>query len=225
MIFLAALTPVKIIVLILIVVVPILLGLLIYWVYRKGEDNSLKSQNLLSDGDLLRMIDQQPDKMITKKQLIEKSGLDNTQIRTRLNIFTHMGILKVYQNSKKIQYHYALKEPIDHRPPPALSKEPFLTIGDILSLFKHFDFRLSYQKICIATGLPMVIIKEEMNYFIKEKIVTQLIETTGEYMHRRMFILEEPYRSQPNEYLELEEQINLDLEEIYVKEMKEGKEV
>jgi len=205
-------------VIIMVLVVAISLVVFFIWMYRKGEDKTLKSQDILSDQKLLELIDQEPDKVMTIKRLVEKSGLDKKQASNRLTVFVNLGILKMYYNSK-FQYFYSLREEIEEKPAPELSKEVFLTIGDIITLFKHFDFRLSYQKICIATGLPIVIIKEEMDYFIKEKIVTQVLETTADGMHRRLFFLEEPYRSKPDEYLDLEEQVNLDLEKIYVKEM------
>jgi len=50
-----------------------------------------------------------------------------------------------------------------------------------------------------------------MKYFIKEKIVNT-VSTVGQY--DKTFILREPYRSDPDIFLEKQEEIDFELEEL-----------
>ena len=86
-------------------------------------------------------------------------------------------------------------------------------------LFKHFDYRVSIQDICMATGLPVSVIREEMKHFIKKEIVREVINAVSDgmthYSSSRFYILRDPYRNNPDAYLEQEEAIDFELKEIY----------
>ena len=91
-----------------------------------------------------------------------------------------------------------------------------------MTLFKHHNHQLTIQDVCIDTGLPIPVIKREFKYFIKEKIV-KLFYTNGIGTQSISYILNEPYRNNPDAFLEKEEQINFQLEEILEPEMKKYK--
>jgi len=148
--------------------------------------------------------------LISPKQLSDITPLNKKQSKARLTYLLHQKILKHHYDSS-LKYYYSLKTPIDTRPAPALSDKPFLTVEDILTLFKHHNHQLTVQDVCIDTGLPIPVIKREFKYFIKEKIVNT-INTVGQY--DKTFILREPYRSDPDIFLEKQEEIDFELEEL-----------
>ena len=67
----------------------------------------------------------------------------------------------------------------------------------------------------------MAVIKKELKYFSKEKIVEFVYTTdpTGMSVSGQTYLLKEPYRSNPEEYIDKENTMNLELEKIYIKEM------
>lgn len=196
-----------------------LIGLIIFIAHRNYERTNIKTQVYLTDRELLMLISNQPDGMMTAKRLAGNSTLTLKQSKTRLSYLMQQGVLGVAHDNK-FKYHYSLKEEIDERPQLELSDDPFLTVEDILFLFKHHDFQLTYQKACISTGLPVAVIKREFNYFVKQKIMNQVYSSTDGITQKRLFLLEEPYRSDPDKFLEREKKMNLELERIYVKEMR-----
>lgn len=194
-------------------------GLIIYAVRKQSKDNYL-TQGLISDQELLRLIAAQPDGIMTVDRLVEQSGLNKKQAKSRLAYLQMQGIFDVHHGSW-MKGHYSLKDPLVDKQIEGISKEPFLTVEDMLLLFKHHDYQLTYQKVCVSTGLPVSVIKEELNYFIKEKVVSKVQKTDPMGMYSRvMFLLEEPYRSNTNKFLEREKEMNLELEKIYIKELR-----
>lgn len=182
--------------------------------YNKGIE---EDQRILSDKDLLLLFEDEPDGILTKKRIVEKTALTKSQVSRRIQHLQYNGLLK-YGYSNSLKYYYSLADPIDHRKPPELSQEPFLTVEDILKLFKHFDYKLTLQNLCTATGLPLKIIKRELKYFVKEGIISEINYTDGSGMHtKKTYTLREPYRSNPDQFLEMEKLINPQLEKIYEK--------
>jgi len=221
MIFLE-ITTAKAIVLGLVIVVPILLFLVIYFFYQKKVKQIEYSQDELSDKDLILMFSKEPDGYLTSERLAKKSGLSKSDARFRLQYFQHNGILS-NGYSKTMKMYYQLNEPLVEKEIPALSNKPFLTVEDLLILFKTFDYRISLVKLCVATGLPVSILKRELKYFEKEKILETISysnDTTG--YTRTTYVLKEPYRSRPDEFLELETKMNIELEKIYRTEFEDG---
>ncbi len=191
----------------------------IYFGYHGYQNKLENSQKYLTDKELLLMIDAEPDKMITKKQLARKSELTQSESSKRLSYLMMQGVLTASYD-KRFNYFYSLKEKIDHREPPQLSEKPFLTVDDVIKLFQHFDYKLTIQKICIASGLPVSVIKREMKYFEKEKVVKTLYKTSADGMSTSsFFVLQEPYRTNPEQFLEDGMRMDLDLEKLYEKEI------
>jgi len=193
----------------------ILLFLLIIWHYNRQIKHVGNTQHKLTDKDLLLSFAAEPDGFLTAKRLMDKTSLTKSEAKFRITYLTYLGFIKTsYSNSFKAVH--SLKEKIDQRDIPPLSNKPFLTVEDILKLFKTYDYSLSLQNMCIATGLPLSVIKKEMKYFEKEKIIEAFVEYTADGAGSKKFwTLKEPYRSDPEQFLELESKMNLDLEKLY----------
>ncbi|MEL6142276.1 MAG: hypothetical protein AAFU67_11720, partial [Bacteroidota bacterium] len=90
-----------------------------------------------------------------------------------------------------------------------------LTVDDLLQLFELYDYKLDAQKLILATGLPLAIIKREMKYFEKEGMIKTLY-TSVHYgaPTARQFYLNEPYRSNPQQFLQREKELNAEVEEL-----------
>lgn len=170
-----------------------------------------------SDKEILLLIGDQKDGLLNISQLVKHTGMTKSEAKKRITILSIKGIVKTgYTSSMK--YYYSLKQPIKPGPYPSLSTDPFLTLGDLMSLFKFFDYRLSIQDICMATNLPVSIIASEMKYFIKEKIVDALHHTSTDGMTSyKFYILKGEYRDDPDKYQEIQKEIDLDLSKLYVR--------
>ena len=208
-----------VIVLIFAVIVPIFLLIFFVVQYQKYVKEIEYDQHLITDKELLETIARQPGGIASIKQLAEITPLTKKQVRFRMIYFMGQGVVKQSHDAKMSAY-YSLAAPIDERPAPPLSDKPFLTVEDILTLFKHHDHKLTLQKICMNTGLPIVVIKREMKYFIKEKIV-KMLYTYNENgsATSKTYILEEPYRSDPDIFLEKQDEIDMELEELMKEEI------
>jgi len=193
---------------------PICMLIFFIFSYRKNVKEIEYDQHLITDKELLETIARQPGGIVSVKQLTEITPLTKQQARFRLIYFQGQGLLKQSHDSR-MKAHYSLASPIDERPTPPLSDKPFLTVEDILTLFKHHDHKLTLQKICMSTGLPIVVIKRELKYFTKEKII-KMLYTYNENgtATSKTYILEEPYRSEPDIFLEKQEEIDFELEEL-----------
>jgi len=186
--------------------------------YSKPDESHLH----ISDKELLLLISEQRDGLLSIKNATSLTGLTKAQLKKRFYIFQMKAIVNIgYTNSFK--YYYSLKQPITKGPFPLLSSDPFLTIADLMALFKHFDYRLSLQDLCISTGLPVNVIANEMKHFLKEKIVAELNHSSADGMSSsKFYILTDAYRDNPEKYIENQEAINLDLSKIY-KEVKNNR--
>lgn len=198
---------------------PIVLTLLFVWLYNRGRNRtSSGTQRIITDRDIIRLIGAQPDGMISAEQLSAQTGLTKSQAKTRMTMLREFGVLHAHYTSG-FKYYYSLVEPIDERPAPDLSPEPFLTVEDILTLFKHFNFRLTPLQLIETTGLPLTIIKREMKYFQQQKVVQYLTQTTySGGVGAKSFVLMEPYRSNPEKFLEQQLDLNREMETILRKE-------
>lgn len=194
----------------------------LFWVlYRHyGQHNTVNraTQRQITDYDLLKLIEAQPDGLLTVQQLAEQTGMSTSQARRRLMLLQQWGILKILYG-KTMRAYYSLLNPLDTRTPPALSAEPFLTVDDILQLFRHFDFRLSPQDLIMSTRLPANILKREMQYFQKEGVV-QFLQQQSTYNpeSQKFYVLQEPYRSHPEQFQQRQASMDLQLKTLLRKE-------
>lgn len=191
----------------------IAIALILVYTFRKIRPSEKKieyDQHLMTDKELIQVIAKQPGGIASIEQLADITPLSSKQLQARITYFHNQGIVN-NRIDTRFKGHFSLIAPIDERLAPKLSEKPFLTVEDILVLFKHHNHQLTLQKICMDTGLPISIINREMKYFIKEKIVNT-ISTLGKY--DKTFILEEPYRSNPDIFLEKQEEIDFELEEL-----------
>ena len=175
------------------------------------------SQDILSDKELIEFINSQPDKIIDSKLLMEEFGLTKFEAGGRLRHFQSNGLVQTMSSRNGLKHYFTLARPIDKPYELKLTDDPFMTIEDLMLIFKHNDYQVTLQEICLSTGLPIKVILEEMKYFEKEKVIKCLLKPQqGGFYHQKVYTLCEPYRSNPNQYLDLKE-ANLELKEIVSK--------
>lgn len=197
----------------------VVLGIL-YWSYVYYTKVPT-SHYEMTDKDIMLFADNQSDKMVSAEILSDNTILTKSQARNRLALLAHRGILNTASSSRyPMQTHYSLKKEISETPPPDLSSDPFLSMEDLMRLFKHHDYRVSIHDICIATNLPTNIIVREMKYFEKKKVVTAVKQAyvpdgmTTIFSHS-FYVLRGEYRNDPEAYLREQEKFDLDLSKIY----------
>ncbi|MEM1356675.1 MAG: hypothetical protein AAGF89_00645 [Bacteroidota bacterium] len=182
--------------------------------YRYEQKRNRETQREISDRDLLRLLNDQPDKLLSPHQLRDLTGLSLGKARGRLSSLFMYGILNRSSNSRG-RHFYGFKHPLEEEPDLPLSSDPFLTVEDLLQIFEVHDQRVSAQELIMATGLPLAVIKREMKYFEKQGIVQKLqrADAMGT-MTSRFFVLQEPYRSNPNLFREKASVLNLEMREL-----------
>lgn len=190
-------------------------ALLAVFIYLANQKKMQKdTQRLVSDRELLRIIEGKIDGFVTAEEIAAETKLSKAEAKSRLLALGYTGILRTSMHGMT-QYHFELTRPITEVEPPELSPEPFLTADDVLKLFKLYDYRLDFQDLIIATGLPLNILEREMKYFAKEKMVKVMSKSMG-YGSRpyRFFLLAEPYRSNPESFIREQETVDLRLKEL-----------
>ncbi len=186
-------------------------GLFMY--FRQQKTNRV-TQRTLSDRDLLRMVADEPDQLMSPHQLRDKTDLTLGEARTRLNSLMMFGVFNRSSN-RSGRHFFGLKDPLQEDPDLALSAEPFLTVEDLLDIFAHYDYRVTPQELIMATGLPMDILKREMKYFESQKIVQRLQRADSNGMvTRKFYVLQDPYRSDPDRFRAKASQLDLEMKEI-----------
>ena len=194
------------------------IGVLVAYIIKWSKDyyKPDASHTKISDRDLLELIAKEKDGLLNVERVMKLTKLTKAEAKKRFAILRQKGLVKVSTSGGGMRYYYSLMQPLSEGPYPSLSSDPFLTLGDLMALFKHFDYRLSIQDICLATNLPVAVITTEMKHFIKENIVEKLFQMMPDGMNSKTFyILKGEYRNDPEKYLEMEEEINLDLSKLY----------
>ncbi|MFT4534428.1 MAG: hypothetical protein ACJA1A_000282 [Saprospiraceae bacterium] len=194
----------------------IIMALFIVYGVKAYRKSISASYDEVSDRDLLLFIDEQPDKIVNKKLVARTFGISKTQTASRLSALHHNGVLSVLYSKSMTRYSYTLSRSIDKNSDIDLSHEPFMTLEDLLKIFKHYDYQVSMQELILITGLPLKVIKREMKYFENEKIINIMLKMQNQYTYQRLYMLNEPYRSNPDAFLKLEN-TNFELREIYEK--------
>jgi predicted DNA-binding transcriptional regulator len=207
----------NVLVLIAIVSISIIAMTLLIIMGIKSYNKSINaSHDKVSDRDILLFVDEQPDKIIDKKLVARTFGLSKSQVRSRLASLHQNGVLSVLYSKSMTKYSYTLSRPINKNNEIDLSQEPFMTLEDLLKIFKHYDYQVSMQELILVTGLPITVIKREMKYFENEKIIKIMLKMQNQFTYERLYMLNEPYRSNPDAFLRLEN-TNFELREIYEK--------
>ncbi len=184
---------------------------------RKSRKAIRNSQTDVTDKELIEFINSQPDKIVNSQTLIEAFGLTKFEAGGRLRHFYYNGLLRMLRTGNGMKSYYTLSKSIEKSYDLDLTEAPFMTVEDLLMIFKHYDFQVSLQEICLSTGLPIKVILEEMRYFQKEKVVNCLFSSNGYGLpQRKIYLLREPYRSNPDGFLNLKN-ANFELKEIYEK--------
>ena len=182
-----------------------------FWLQRK---TGMETQSTLTDRDLLLKIVGQPDGFLTPQTLSEVTALSKSEARNRLQALHLAGILDHAHNSHLASY-YALRHPVADTSLLPLSPEPFLTVDDILTLFEQHGFRPRDQDLIVSTGLPLRLIRRELKYFAEQGVVDTLYASDGYgKQSQRIYVLKEPYRSQPDQFRHRAEADDLQLRTI-----------
>lgn len=191
----------------------LLIGFVIAMYYYQKKQNA-DTQREISDQDLLRLMHNEPDQLLSPHQLRDKTDLTLNQARGRLSALMAYGLLRRSTNSKG-RFFYSLGEPLVEAPDLNLSSDPFLTVEDLLKIFEHYDYRVSAQSLIMATGLPLAVIKREMKYFENQGIVQRLSRANASgMMVERFFVLQDPYRSDPERFRAKAGVLDLEMREI-----------
>ena len=191
----------------------LLIGIVIALVQYQKKQNA-DTQREITDQNLLRLIHREPDQLLSPHQLRDKTGLTLNQARNRLSALMYYGLLRRSTNSRG-RLFYSLNEALEETPDLTLSPEPFLTVEDLLKIFAHYEYRVSPQNLIMATGLPLAVIKREMKYFEKQGIVQRLSRSSPSgMMVERFFVLQEPYRSDPERFRAKAGVLDLEMREI-----------
>lgn len=186
---------------------------ILVYVIRQKKTNRI-TQRQIGDRELLRLIDAEPDQLLSPHQLRDKTDLTLKEARARLQNLHTFGILHVSGN-RRGRHFFGLKKELVEAPDLQLSPEPFLTVEDLLDIFTAYNYRVTPQELIMATGLPLAIIKREMKYFEKQKIVQRLsrADSNGMTTHR-FYVLQDPYRSDPDRFRMQAGKLDLEMREI-----------
>lgn len=185
---------------------------------KKYNTDAVKSQNQLSDRDLLLLINDEPDNIINSTNLARKASISKSQAQSRLSKLLYAGL--VSQMSSGFKNFYELRKPIKSEDLIPLSDKPYISIEDLFALFEHYDQKMDLQDICIATGLPFKVIKREMKYFEKEGIIHEMSQHVANgFLSYKFYTLRDSYKGKRENQSIRNEKINLDLEKLYREEM------
>jgi hypothetical protein len=188
------------------------------WLIAAQAKNRRVTQRVISDQGLLRLIHNEPDQLVSPHILRDKTGMTLNQCRHRLSGLYMYGMLNKSLSNGTRNY-YSLKEPLGETPDLNLSPDPFLTVEDLLKIFEHHNYRVSAQDLIMATGLPLGVIKREMNHFKKQGIIQHMRGMAPQgVVSNRFFILQEPYRSNPEQFRARASTLDLELKEILLNE-------
>ncbi len=147
---------------------------LVYYLVSKHRSDIAESQEVVSDKQIIEFINGQPDKFIDAQMLANYYDISKSHAKSRLTHLNTNGIVEGLYTKNTLKYYYTLTRPIEKPYDLKLSSEPFMTMEDLMVIFKHFDFKVSLMELCLSTGLPIAVIKREMKYFEKEKILKLL---------------------------------------------------
>ncbi len=188
--------------------------LLMVWLLRSRRETVSTTQHGISDRDLLLRISREPDGFVTVESISRTTQLTKNEARTRLQSLATSGLLDQAHN-RRLKVHYSLRHPVGNDDMPDLSPEPFLTVEDLVKVFELHGLRPRDQDLIMSTGLPLGLIRREMKYFMAEGVVDMLHYSEGYgKSSQRIYVLKEPYRSQPHTFLDRAQRDDLQLRAI-----------
>lgn len=191
--------------------------LIVFFILMRKKKTNRTTQRAISDPDLLRLISNEPDQLVSPHILRDKTKLSLNEARDRLSNLMTYGILNRSVGGSR--YYYGLKEALPEEKNLTLSSDPFLTVEDLLTIFEAHNYRVSAQDLILSTGLPLNIIKREMKHFQARGIVQSMRGMVPQgAVSNRFFILQEPYRSNPERFRARAPELDLELKEILLNE-------
>jgi hypothetical protein len=103
--------------------------------YTRRTNRAIReSQADVSDKELIEFIDNQPDKIVDNKALMNEYGLTKFAERGRLRHFLTNGLLKLMSSRNGMKYYYTLQKPIERPYDLRLTDDPFITVEDLSNI-------------------------------------------------------------------------------------------
>ena len=164
-----------------------LLPLFILGMIYKNGMNVTRETYWVTDGGILQMIDEQPDKLLSAAQLSILGDMTKSQARARLTKLLLFGLLKKY--TAVITPYYGHKYPLA-RNPVYLEIESEMTFDDLMTILRDNDYRITLSDVVFTTNLSVEVARKELKRFKREKIIQSVRDSRG----KSYYILGPDYR-------------------------------
>ena len=158
-------------------------------VYRNAI-NTTRETYWISDGGILDLMDQQPDKLLSASQLSMLGDMSKAQARARLTKLSMFGLVKRF--SSGVTPYYGLKQPLPDQQ-EIIRVQSSLGFEDLMRLFEEADFRITLADIVYRTDLSAEVARKELRRFKKNKVIQAVRDPRG----KTSYILGPDYRDQP----------------------------
>ena len=130
--------------------------------YVKRTNTAVRdTQSIVSDKELIEFVNSQPDKLVNAKMLTETFGLHKFEAKSRMNHLMTHGICRPLVTKSGMSRYYTLVKPIENSYDLKLTDDAFMTVEDLIMIFKHNDYQVTLQELCLCTGLPVKVLLED----------------------------------------------------------------
>lgn len=157
-------------------------------VYRNAI-NTTRETYWISDGGILDLMDQQPDKLLSASQLSMLGDMSKAQARARLTKLSMFGLVKRF--SSGVTPYYGLKQPLPDQQ-EIIRVHSSLGFEDLMRLFEETDFRITLTDLVYRTDLSAEEARKEIRRFKRDKIIQAVRDPRG----KTSYILGPDYRDQ-----------------------------
>ncbi len=158
-------------------------------VYRNALTTT-KETYWISDGGILDLIAQQPDKLLSASQLSMLGDMSKAQARARLTKLSMFGLVKRF--SSGITPYYGLKEALPD-PQEIIPIHSSMSVEDLMRLLEESDYRITLRDVVYRTDLSAEEAKKEIRRFKKNKVIQPVRDPRG----KTSYILGPDYRDRP----------------------------
>ena len=168
------------------------------------------SQQGLSDIEILQIFHRQPDRILSIRDLSQKTGLSKSVLRAKLSQFQLNGILRSYSTGTRTYYELKKSLPLGGK---VIFSEAYLHLEDIYHIFHLCDFQVSLADVMSLTGFSLKAAKAELKEFIRDGVLARISNRLG----TRIYVLNEPHKSAAlqttlkTSHEDIEETLDLDL--------------
>lgn len=149
--------------------------LIIALVYRNAV-NTTRETYWITDGAILDLIDQQPDKLLSAAQLSSLGDMTKAQARARLTKLSMYRLVKRY--SSGVTPYYGLKHPLPQES-TVIQTQSSLSFEDLMQLFQENEFRISLADLVYRTDLSVEEARKEIRRYRKDKVIRTVRDPRG----------------------------------------------